>query len=150
MPLEKRPPYLADLVHRDHPLEPFPAEVGQQKGTLTKRQRGRDWTRKTPLRGSLLRASSQTRSAFCTIRCSMSACKAAMLGGSPMTVDAGSGTGRDDSAGVTDACRLRPRRDLSRTISAGDLGSYENYGNSFFSWIILKITSGVTEQLTLS
>src|SRR5665213_103867 len=39
MPLEKRPPYLADLVHRDHPLEPFPAEVGQQKGTLTKRQR---------------------------------------------------------------------------------------------------------------
>src|SRR5271165_2785043 len=59
MPLEKRPPYLADLVHRDHPLEPFPAEVGQPKGTLTKRQRGRDWTRKTPLRGSLLQASSQ-------------------------------------------------------------------------------------------
>src|SRR5271170_8126387 len=67
---------------------------------------------------------SPTRSAFCTFRCSMSACKAAMFGGSPVTVDAGSGTGRSDSACVTDACRLRPRRDLSRTISAGDLGSY--------------------------
>ena len=58
MPLEKRPPYLANLVHADHPLEPFPADTGQRKGTLTKRQRGRDWTRKAPLRGSLLRASS--------------------------------------------------------------------------------------------
>src|SRR5271166_7156606 len=61
MSLEKRSSYLPDLVHGDHPLEPFSANTGQQKGTLTKRQRGRDWTRKTPLRGSLLRASSQTR-----------------------------------------------------------------------------------------
>src|ERR1700704_6606334 len=60
MPLEKRAPYLSDLVHRDHPLEPFLANAGQRKGTLTKRQRGRDWTRKAPLRGSLLRASSHS------------------------------------------------------------------------------------------
>src|ERR1700687_4931741 len=47
-------------------------------------------------------------------RSSISACKAAMLGWSPFTVDAGSGTGRGDSDGVTDAFRLGPRRDLSR------------------------------------
>src|SRR5271166_5843382 len=55
---------------------------------------------------------SLTRSAFCAIRCSMCACKAAMVGCSPLTVDVGSGTG--DSEDVTDACSLRPRRDLSR------------------------------------
>src|SRR5271157_1747624 len=55
---------------------------------------------------------SATRSAFCAVRCSMWACKAAMVGCSPLAVDVGSGTG--DSEDVTDACRLRPRRDLSR------------------------------------
>ena len=64
---------------------------------------------------------SSTRSAFCTIRCSMSACNAAMLGGSPMTVDAGSGTGRATRPVSQIACKLRPRRDRSRIISPGDL-----------------------------
>ena len=40
------------------------------------------------------------------------------------TVDAGSGTVGSDLVGVTGAFRLRRHRDLSRTISAGDLGSY--------------------------
>src|SRR5271157_703187 len=85
---------------------------------------------------------SPTRSAFCTIRCSMSACKAAMFGGSPVTVDAGSGTGRSDSACVTDACRLRPRRDLSRPISAGDLGSYDDLYVRFFRVAERRIAEG--------
>src|SRR5271157_4747993 len=40
MPLEKSASYLSDLVHADHPHKPLPANTGQQKGTLTKRQRG--------------------------------------------------------------------------------------------------------------
>src|SRR5208282_4400056 len=40
MPLEKSASYWADLVHADHPHKPLPANTGQQKGTLTKRQRG--------------------------------------------------------------------------------------------------------------
>src|SRR5208282_5078153 len=40
MPLEKSASYLSDLVHADHPHKPLPADTGQQKGTLTKRQRG--------------------------------------------------------------------------------------------------------------
>ena len=54
----RRDPAFAPVTDRAYPTEPFPANTGQQKGTLTKRQRGRDWTRKIPLRGSLLRASS--------------------------------------------------------------------------------------------
>src|ERR1700676_2661538 len=54
----------------------------------------------------------------------MCTCKAATAGWSSVTDDAGSATGGGDSDGVTDACRLRPRRDLSRIISADDLGCY--------------------------
>ena len=38
--------------------------TGQKEATLTKRQRGGGWTRKTPLKGSLLHASSQAGPVF--------------------------------------------------------------------------------------
>ncbi|MDE2496152.1 MAG: hypothetical protein KGL97_19825, partial [Alphaproteobacteria bacterium] len=48
----------------DHPLQSFPANSGQRKDADTSRQRGRFWTRKTPLRGSLLRANLQLGAAY--------------------------------------------------------------------------------------
>ena len=49
-------PDIADLVHANHPRQPFPADQGQRKDADTSRQRGRNWTRKSPLRGSILQA----------------------------------------------------------------------------------------------
>src|ERR1700691_2571860 len=54
--LEIGAPYLADLVHATHPHPSFPAP-GPKKRTLTDNfEGGRYWTRKQPLRGSLLQA----------------------------------------------------------------------------------------------
>src|SRR5271166_6658374 len=51
--------YLADQVHANHPHKSFQADQGQRKDADTTRQRGRNWTRKSPLRGSLLDANLQ-------------------------------------------------------------------------------------------
>jgi hypothetical protein len=58
-PLHVGATYLADQVHANHPRVSFPASKGQRKDADTSRQRSRNWTRKSPLRGSLLRAISQ-------------------------------------------------------------------------------------------
>src|SRR5271154_1021630 len=55
--LEMGAPNLADLVHANHPPKPFPAAQGSKEGTLAHSYRGgQAWTRKSPLRGSVLRA----------------------------------------------------------------------------------------------
>ena len=44
--------YLADLVHANHPRQPFPAASGPKGRTLTQHVRGgRNWTRKSPSGG---------------------------------------------------------------------------------------------------
>ena len=53
--------YLADLVHANHPRQPFPAAKAKRKDADTSRQRGRNWTRKSPLSGSILQAILQPR-----------------------------------------------------------------------------------------
>src|SRR5208282_5968243 len=54
MPLEKSASYLSDLVHADHPHKPLPADTGQQKGTLTKRQRGSRLDAKNTPQGDII------------------------------------------------------------------------------------------------
>src|SRR5208283_1816617 len=63
MPLEKSASYWADLVHADHPHKPLPANTGQQKGTLTKRQRGSRLDAKNTPQGVII-ASEFTASAI--------------------------------------------------------------------------------------
>src|SRR5271165_1414730 len=64
MPLEKSASYLSDLVHADHPHKPLPANTGQQKGTLTKRQRGSRLDAKNTPQGVII--ASEFTSRCCT------------------------------------------------------------------------------------
>jgi hypothetical protein len=56
MLLEKCAPDLADLVHPDHPHQPFPADQGQKEGRCHNIKRGSELGAKRPLRGSILQA----------------------------------------------------------------------------------------------
>jgi hypothetical protein len=61
-----------------------------------------------------------------------------MVGCSPITVDACSGTGGGDSVGVTDAFRLRRRRDLSSdyfTVT-GQVGRPGSDGAEFLDQVV--------------
>ena len=66
-------PYLADLVHANHPRQPFPAAKAKRKDAVTSRQRGSELDAKRPLRGSILQAILQLeaphadRHAFCRV-----------------------------------------------------------------------------------
>ena len=54
--------YLADLVHANHPHQALPGPSGPKGRTLTQDVRGgRNWTRKSPLRGSILQAILQAK-----------------------------------------------------------------------------------------
>jgi len=64
-------------------------------------------------------AFSAASAAFCAISRSMLACKIAMDVRSHVASGGCSGTRRGDSASVTDALRIEPRRDLSRVYSLG-------------------------------
>src|SRR5215207_3565695 len=51
MLLEIRPPDLANLVHPNHPHQPFPADQGQREGRCHNIKGGRNWARKDPSGG---------------------------------------------------------------------------------------------------